>query len=151
MPIYVNETEIDDDTVFTEMQYHSGASMEEARNTAAQALVVRELMCQEARKLGVLKGSITEEQEIDEALMKLVEDEVSVPVATTEVCKSYYESNTNRFKAVDKTDYVMPFHQVEDKIRDYLHTRSVREGIRSYVLNLAEGSRIAGFDLAASL
>ena len=46
MPVFVNDTEIDDNTVFSEMQYHSAPSMEEARDAAAQALVVKELLRQ---------------------------------------------------------------------------------------------------------
>ncbi|GHF22268.1 hypothetical protein GCM10017044_15490 [Kordiimonas sediminis] len=151
MPIYVNQTEIDDNAVFTEMQYHSAENMEEARNAAAQALVVRELMQQEARRLGLLKGERVEEEHIDAALMQLVEEAVAVPEATTDVCRSYYDSNVDRFRTTDADGQVMPFGAVEDKIRDYLHTRSVREGIRSYILNLAENAKITGFDLAASL
>ena len=86
MPVFVNDTEIDDNTVFSEMQYHSAPSMEEARDAAAQALVVKELL---------------------------------------------------------------PFDMVEERIRDYLHTRSIREGIRSYILHLAESARIFGFDISA--
>ena len=150
MPIFVNNTEIDDDAIFTEMQYHSAENMEAARNAAAQALVVRALMEEEARKQGLLTKDATEEL-IDAALMKLVEKDVTAPSATTEFCQTYYKQNKVRFAAKDAPGQFVPFEQVEEKIRDYLHTRSVREGIRGYVLNLADNARIAGFDLAASL
>lgn len=47
MPIFINETEIEDDAIFSEMQYHPADDMEQARDAAAQALVVRELLKQE--------------------------------------------------------------------------------------------------------
>lgn len=150
MPIFVNETEIDDDTVFSEMQYHPAEQMEEARDTAAQALVVRELLRQEAARKGI-DGATGCDEELDAALIKLVENEVVVPAATSEFCQTYYKQNKDRFRASDASSSVLPFEMVEDKIRDYLHTRSTREGIRSYVLNLAGNARISGFDLAGSL
>lgn len=150
MPIFVNEAEIDDDTVFSEMQYHPAEKMEEARDAAAQALVVRELLKQEATKQG-LDGATGSDDELDAAVMALVEKEVAVPAATSEFCKTYYGQNKDRFRASDASSSVLPFEMVEDKIRDYLHTRSTREGIRSYVLSLAGNARISGFDLAASL
>ncbi|MCR9215480.1 MAG: hypothetical protein NXI13_17345 [Proteobacteria bacterium] len=150
MPIFINDIEIDDNTVFSEMQYHSADSMEQARDAAAQALVVRELLRQEAVRRGLSHPDDADEA-LDAALMALIEDEVSVPPATTEFCRTYYEHNTPRFTVSDASSSVLPFEMVEDKIRDYLQTRSVREGVRSYILNLAESARISGFDLAGSL
>ncbi len=150
MPIIINDVEISDDAIFTEMQYHSAESQEEARDKAGQALVVRELLRQQATRSGKKLDGVDEE-DVDNALMGLIESEINVPEATSEVCERYYEQNKARFRAQDATDITLPFSQVEERIRDYLHTRSVREGIRSYVLELAGCSRISGFDLAASL
>lgn len=150
MPIFVNETEIDDHAVFSEMQYHRAGSMEQARDAAAQALVIRELLRQEAVRQGLSQPTDTEEA-VDAALMALIEEEVSAPVATTEFCRTYYEHNKPRFTVSDASSSVLPFEMVEEKIRDYLQTRSIREGVRSYILSLADGARICGFDLAGSL
>jgi len=150
MPIIVNETEINDDTVFSEMQYHPADQMEDARDAAAQALVVRELLKQEAARQGI-DGATGTDEDLDAALMALVEKEVVAPAATSEHCRTYYEQNKDKFLASDASSSVIPFDMVEDKIRDYLHTRSIREGIRAYVLNLAGDAHISGFDLAASL
>ncbi|PHR02395.1 MAG: hypothetical protein COB29_13935, partial [Sulfitobacter sp.] len=133
MPIFVNETEIDDNAVFSEMQYHRGENMEAARDTAAQALVVRELLRQEAARQGI-DGATGSDEALDGALMALVENEVSVPAATSEFCKTYYRKNKDRFRASDASSSVLPFEMVEDNIRDYLHTQSTREGVRSYIL-----------------
>lgn len=150
MPIFVNEIEIDDHTVFSEMQYHSGDTVDQAQDAAAQALVVRELLRQEAVKCGLSRPEDSEEA-LDAALMALIESKVAVPSATVDFCKTYYEQNKDRFRTSDASNAFLPFELAEEKIRDYLHTRSIREGIRSYVLNLAGNARIAGFDLAGSL
>lgn len=150
MPIFINETEIEDDAIFSEMQYHPADDMEQARDAAAQALVVRELLKQEAQRQN-LDGIGGDVDAMDAALMQLVEKEVAIPEATTEFCRTYYEQNKERFRASDASSAILPFDMVEDKICNYLQTRSVREGIRAYVLNLAREARITGFDLAGSL
>lgn len=150
MPIFINETEIDDDAVFSEMQYHSAPSMEQARDAAAQALVVRELLRQEAFRQGLSDPQDANET-LDTALMQLVEKEVVAPAAGLDACRTYYDQNSQRFRVSDASGVILPFETVEEKIRDYLHTRSIREGVRSYILHLAGTARIAGFDLAGSL
>ncbi len=76
---------------------------------------------------------------------------MAAPAATSDICSRYYDQNKDRFKAQGAPDLYVPFQQVEENIRDYLHTRIIREGIRSYILALAENARIKGFDLAASM
>jgi peptidyl-prolyl cis-trans isomerase C len=151
MPIFVGETEITDEEVFREMQYHPAPSMEAARDTAAQALVVREILRQEAARKGLAPEDAGDGGDDDFGLMRLVEQSISVPTATIDVCRHYYDRNPDRFRAADVKGCQVPFEAVEEKIRDYLQARSAREGLRAYVLALAEDTRIAGFDLAASL
>lgn len=143
--IRVNDVEITDEDVFQEMQYHPSESKEQATDAAAKALLVREILRQEAIKQGLL---VDDDDEIsqEKAVMKLVEDNVTTPEASDDVCKRYYEQNKERFKAQD-TGEILPFDMVVSKIRDYLHTRSIREGLRSYVLKLAEDMSIKGVDL----
>lgn len=150
MPIYVNKTEISDDAVFKEMQYHPAPSREAARDEAAKALLVKELLRQEAVEKGLLDEGADAEA-IDCAALKLVEQEVSSPEADASACRRYYDHNIERFRAADGAALPLPFEQVEGRIREYLHTRSIRHGIQSYILDLARKAKIAGFDLAASL
>jgi hypothetical protein len=150
MPIYVNKTEISDDAVFKEMQYHPAASREAARDEAAKALLVKELLRQEAVEKGLLDEQADAEA-IDSAALKLIEQEVSSPEADETACRRYYDHNIDRFRAADGATLPLPFEQVEGRIREYLLTRSLRHGIQSYILDLARKAKIAGFDLAASL
>lgn len=147
MPIIVNKIEISDDEVHSEMQYHPAATVEEARHKAAQALVIRQLLLQEAKKKDILESlgvysADTEEKAIDE----LLKQEVSVPEIDDEICMRYYEHNQKRF--VDKkTGKVLPLNMVASYIRDYLYTRSLQTGINQYTNVLAEKAEIAGFEL----
>jgi len=148
--MFVNKTEISDDEVFKEMQFHPAPSREAARDEAAKALLVRELLRQEALKKGFLTEEDTEEA-FDAGIMKLIQEEVTAPEATAEVCRHYYDHNIERFRAGEGVKMPLPFAEVEPRIRDYLHTRSMRHGIQSYILDLAGRAKIAGFDLAAAL
>ncbi|MFC4347155.1 hypothetical protein ACFO5Q_04795 [Kordiimonas lipolytica] len=150
MPIFVNKTEITDDDVFKEMQFHPAATREAARDEAAKALLIRELLRQEAQEKGFLAKD-AEEEALDAGIMKLIQSEVTAPEATPEVCRHYYDHNIERFSAGEGAKMPLPFSEVEPRIRDYLHTRSIRHGIQSYILDLAGRAKIAGFDLAAAL
>lgn len=150
MPIYVNKTEITDADVFRETQYHPAASREAAVDEAARALVIRELLKQAAEEKGML-ASDADEEACDEAISQLITTEVTAPHATEEVCRHYYDLNIEHFAAAPGCKMPLPFEKVETRIRDYLHTKSIRHGIQSYILDLARRARIAGFDLAAAL
>lgn len=150
MPLFVNATEITDDQVFAEMQFHPAETREAARDEAAKALLIRELLRQEAVEHGLLADD-ADEEDTEQALLKLVETEVSTPEATHEACRRYYDSNIERFSFSDGVPLPQTFEAVEHRIKDYLHTRSVRHGIQSYILELAGKAKIAGFDLAAEL
>ena len=56
--IRVNDIEIGAAWIAEEMQYHPAASAEEAQRAAAEALVVRELLRQEARAQGFGDGYV---------------------------------------------------------------------------------------------
>ncbi|HTY70475.1 MAG TPA: peptidylprolyl isomerase [Alphaproteobacteria bacterium] len=93
MAIAVNGVEIADSAIDAEVQYHPAASLEGARRAAAQALVVREVLLDEARRVGI--AGATDEATI-EALLA-----VEVPSRTPdeEACRRYYENNRQRFQS----------------------------------------------------
>lgn len=117
--ISVNGRVISDEEVAREAQYHPAASLEGALREAALALVVRELLLQEAAALGIDRDvaaphaagrgaaapaaespteSITPEERIIEALL---ERAVDLPVADEETLRRYYEANRDRFRSPD--------------------------------------------------
>ena len=111
MPVYVNTVEITDDAVFKEMQYHPAASQALARDTAARALVIKELMRQAAVDHGLLDDAASYDL-VDAGIMTLVQQNVSVPNADRAACKRYYRQNIERFKVAGKGLDVLPFQQV---------------------------------------
>ncbi len=150
MPLYVNSTEISDDAVYAEMQFHPADTKDEARDEAAKALLIRELLRQEAVTKKLVEEQADEEAS-EAAILKLVENEVSTPAADEEACRRYYDSNLERFPMTENSALPHTFEAVESKIKDYLQTRSIRHGIQSYILDLAGKAKISGFDLAATL
>lgn len=89
--IRVNGVSIGDDAVAREIQHHPAPTKEEAEQSAATALVVRELLLQRAASLGLVG-------EDEEALLAgLIETEVRSPDPTNEEVERYYRRNGLRF------------------------------------------------------
>ncbi|MGR9107963.1 MAG: peptidylprolyl isomerase [Gammaproteobacteria bacterium] len=98
--VSVNAVPIFEADIGREMQYHPAASREEAYRLAARALVVRELLLQQAAALGI--GEMTElsdaETRDDARIRSLLEQEVTTPQADEAACRNYFRSNPQRFK-----------------------------------------------------
>jgi peptidyl-prolyl cis-trans isomerase C len=89
-----------------EAQNHPAPKPIIAWQAAARALVLRELMLQEARRLALTAEPATDAQgrreTADEALIRaLAEREVTVPEADEASCRRYYEQNRRRFRSAD--------------------------------------------------
>ena len=89
-----------------EAQNHPAPKPILAWQAAARALVLRELLLQEARRLAVVAEPTTDAQgrreTDDEALIRtLAEREVTVPEADEDTCRRYYEQNRRRFRSAD--------------------------------------------------
>jgi peptidyl-prolyl cis-trans isomerase C len=89
-----------------EAQNHPAPKPILAWQAAARALVLRELMLQEARRLAVTAEPATDaegrRETADEALIRaLAEREVTVPEADEASCRRYFEQNRRRFRSAD--------------------------------------------------
>jgi len=93
--ITVNGTPIGEEAVAREMQYHPAPTLEQARDTAARALVVRELLRQRAGTLGIVAA------DEEEAVATLLAQEVAVPTPDEESCHRFYQANRDRYRAAD--------------------------------------------------
>jgi peptidyl-prolyl cis-trans isomerase C len=91
--IRVNEVEIAPAAVAAEMQYHPAASAEEAQRAAAEALVVRELLRQEAHAQGF--------GDDEAAVEELLAAAVATPEPDEASCRRYYGNNKKRFRSPD--------------------------------------------------
>src|SRR5208282_2886175 len=86
-----------------EVQYHPAESFEAARAMAAHALVVRELLLQEARRRRLeasqqRSDGVTEEEALIAALL---EDAVTTPEPDEPACRRYYENNVAEYRSAD--------------------------------------------------
>ncbi len=106
MTVSVNGVTIARDAIVREMQHHAAPKPIAAWQQAARALVIRELLLQRARHLGVAPTPISDaegrRETDDEAIMRaLVEREVTVPEPDDATCRRFYENNRNRFRSPD--------------------------------------------------
>ena len=103
--ISVNGRTIDEAEILAEAQHHPASNPGEALAAAARALVVRELLVHEARRLGIngdegLRDAEGRSETPDEAAIRLlVEREVAVPAATEEECRRYHDNNPAQFRS----------------------------------------------------
>lgn len=96
--ITVNGVKIGIEQVNAEVQYHPSPTLPEAKYKAMQALVIRELLLQQAVRKGLCNRDEVKDR-ADEIIDQLLEKELTVPTPTVEECKRYYKSNTRRFVA----------------------------------------------------
>lgn len=104
--VTVNGVAIEAPAVAAETQHHPSGSPERAQGEAMHALVVRELLLQQAARLGLAaapqcdeKGRTETEQEA--LIRQLLEREITVPEADEETCRRYFENNRRRFRSPD--------------------------------------------------
>ncbi|GHB24300.1 peptidylprolyl isomerase [Pseudovibrio japonicus] len=101
--VSVNGTQISEQDILSEAQNHPAANPGQAVRAAARALVVRELLLQQAKALNIKAtpeqledGCETAE---DAAIRELIEQEVAIPSASRDECLRYYENNKARFSS----------------------------------------------------
>jgi len=128
--ISVNGISIARDAIQREMQHHPASKPIAAWQQAARALVIRELLLQRAKHLGLTPEPMSEEtgrRETDEeALMRaVVEREVTVPEPDDETCRRYYERNRARFRSSDiyEASHIL-FAAVPENHEDYAQARA---------------------------
>ncbi len=100
--ISVNGVEISRAAIARETQNHPASKPIEAWQAAARALVVRELLLQEARRIALEPQPICDEdgrrETEEEALVRgLIACEIVTPKADNATCRRYYEQNRRRF------------------------------------------------------
>lgn len=100
--ITVNGVVIDRKAIAAEMQNHPGDDAARALREAATALIVREVLLAEARRLGIVAAPETDaegrrETEEDALIRELMASEAPVPTADEETLRRYYDNNHRRF------------------------------------------------------
>lgn len=102
--ISVNGVVIAEAELLAEAQNHPADNPGGALAAAARALVVRELLWQEAQRLGIIAEPDHDaegrpETQRDAAIRLLIDREVDVPSAGEAECRRYYEQNPDRFSS----------------------------------------------------
>lgn len=146
MSVSVNGLALDEGAIAAEMQYHRAASADEAWNQAALALVVREVLRQEAARTGTADPDADDAGANDAAIEALLAREISVPAADDETCRRYYEANRKRFRTPDRylADHILVAAAPDDsEARDAAKVRAA-EWIRRIAAEPAAMAELAG-------
>lgn len=102
--ISVNGIDIDESDVLNEAQQHPAKNPGEALAAAAKALVVRELLLQEAKRLAIKATPEIDEngktETLDDAKIRcLIAQAVKTPDTSDDECLRFYNNNTSKFRA----------------------------------------------------
>jgi peptidyl-prolyl cis-trans isomerase C len=102
--VSVNGIAIPRDAIARESQNHPAAKPLLAWHAAARALVIRELLLQEARRLAIEATAMHDDagrrETEEEALIRaLIEREVVTPEPDEDSCRRYYSQNRARFRS----------------------------------------------------
>ncbi|QUS56197.1 peptidylprolyl isomerase [Pseudovibrio brasiliensis] len=147
--VVVNGVQISEQDILAEAQNHPAENPGQAVQAAARALVVRELLLQQARALDIIAapeqhddGSETEE---DAAIRELIEQEVDIPSASQDECLRYYENNKARFSSEPIYE---ASHILFSAGPDQLTARSIAKARAHDVIKLLQDKPEAFADLA---
>lgn len=133
-PVRVNGVTIARDEIVREMQHHAAPRPIAAWQQAARALVIRELLMQEARRLAIAPQPLNEDgrRETDEeAIMRgLIDREVVVPAADDETCRRYYERHRAQFRSPEiyEASHIL-FAALPSDTAAYAQARADAEGV----------------------
>lgn len=102
--VQVNGVAVPRDRIAREAQHHPAQTPLGAWQEAARSLVIRELLLQEARQLGIKAepqsdGAGRREAEEEALIRSVVEQEVTVPEPDEDACRRYYEQNRTAFRS----------------------------------------------------
>lgn len=101
MTITVNGVEITENAIARETQYHPAETLAEAREEATRALVIKELLLQRARAVGLAAADVREDDDTrtDEEVVvdALLDREIVTPEPDEATCRRYYENNKAKF------------------------------------------------------
>ncbi len=132
--VSVNGVTIPRDAIARETQNHPAAKPYAAWQAAARALVVRELLLQEARRLGIEAAPLWQDgrrETDDEALIRcLIEREITTPEPDEASCRRYYQQNRNRFRspAIYEAAHIL-FAARADDAEAFAHARRQAERV----------------------
>jgi hypothetical protein len=143
-PVRVNGIEFAEADIAREVQHHEGESIEEARASAARALIIRHLLLERARELGLSPAPETDAlgrwESDEEALIRgVLEAEASPMPPTGEECRRVFEAR--------RTSFPVEFAIAEPIIRDRLMARAWMAASAAYAARLMLAATIEGLEV----
>lgn len=134
--IRVNGVTISRAAIARETQNHPASKPIDAWMQAARALIVRELLLQEARRLAIVadpQRDLSGRQETnEEALIRqVVAQEVRTPAPDRETCLRYFEQNRSRFVSPDLHEVAHILLPLTRKDPDGAHARQRADALVS--------------------
>lgn len=105
-PVSINGVAISSAAIARETQHHASPDPDDSWVLATRALAIRELLSQEAGRLGIVAELMEDDEgrretESEARLRALLEREVVVPRAGEAECRRFYEQNRRRFRSPD--------------------------------------------------
>ena len=106
VPVSINGVAVSSAEIARETQHHTSPDPDEAWLLATRALAIRELLTQEADRLGIVAEPVEDgegrrETDDESRLRILIEREVCVPSAGEAECRRFYDANRRRFRSPD--------------------------------------------------
>ncbi|MBS0254634.1 MAG: peptidylprolyl isomerase [Proteobacteria bacterium] len=136
-PVVVNGRVIAEAEIAAEMQYHPAGDAAAARAAAAHALAVRRLLLDEADRLGITAGELTDEDghllsEDDARIEALFAVEVRTPRADEATAQRYYDSHRARFRSAPlvEAEHILFAADPDDPLALGLAMTDARDAIR---------------------
>lgn len=158
--ITVNGQTISPADIDREVQYHPADDLRMARRQAATALVVRELLLQRARALGIEAMPIEDETRHEAVIRVLIERECAVPEPTGADCRRYFDNNRERFRTPNRHEvshifFPAPNDDADARAQARAAARAVLDGldgdVGAFAAAAAEHSRCPSRDQGGRL
>lgn len=135
--IVVNDKEIDAALIAAEVQNHPAPAPEQAWEAAARALVLRQLLLDEADRLEIMSVGLVDSEgrklaDEDARIEALLEQEVQCPHADETVTRRFYAQHSDRFRSptLVEAEHILFAASPDDSLAYGLATGDARTTIR---------------------
>lgn len=135
--VAVNGREIAPATIAAETQHHPAATAHEARRAAAEALVIRQLLLDEADRLNIVANGLVDAEgrplsEEEARIEALLACEVKTPQADEAIARRYYQTHRARFRSppMVEAEHILFAADPADAMAYGLATSDARGAIR---------------------
>jgi peptidyl-prolyl cis-trans isomerase C len=135
--VTVNGREIEPGLIAAEVQNHPAPDAEEAWEAAARALTLRQLLLDEADRLGIVAVGLADAEgrtlaDDDARIEVLLEQEVQCPEADEAVTRRFYAQNADRFTSptLVEAEHILFAASPDDSLAYGLATGDARTAIR---------------------